>query len=371
MTPPRVFRNVLIVLPYGIGDTLFAFPLLKALKKQAGTLRLDALVGSRTEQIVGLSPYVDDIFVIDKDKWKTMPKWKVLGEKLGLLRRFKLAGYDLMVDFSMQPEYAFWAKFWTRTPLRAGFNYKKRNPFLNAPLDIPKEGFVERPVVDYVCEMAGKLGIDLKDRKPELRIPSATQDRSLELLKGLGWDGGTYTIVAAGGGATWGKDAHFKQWPASHFPEFLRLMEKERDPGTIVLLGSAEEKKSEEHFVGLSRHVLNLCGRTNLLQAAAILSKAGLFIGNDGGLAHLAAALDVPVISFFGPADPRVYAPLSHASPVVTISKDMDCRPCYRGFRYKDCPHNSCLTGLTPSEAWQELKKSGFLKQLDGFNLQI
>lgn len=363
--PKRSPKNAIIVQPYGIGDLLFSFPLLQALKTVAGVSRLDILVGSRTSQIARLSPHVDGIFVIDKDRWKKMRKWDVLRQKLSLLGNFKKVGYDIFIDFSMQPEYAFWAKFFARVPVRAGFEYKKHNPFLNFSLQLPKEGFAGKSVACFVAELALKLGLDIRDKRTELHVPEEKETSALALLKDSGWKGGQYTVVAPGGGATWGKEAGFKQWPAAFFCEFLRLMEERRETGEIVLLGTSEERKLGEFFGGLSHQALDLCGSTDLTAAAAIIKHARLFIGNDGGLAHLAAALNTPVVAFFGPVDSMVYGPVPSGGPVLNIFKELDCRPCYRGFRYRqDCREKSCLTSLTPREAMEKLENSGFFKKI-------
>ena len=64
--------------------------------------------------------------------------------------------------------------------------------------------------------------------------------------------------------------------------------------------------------------VLDLCGRTSILQAAAVLQHATAFVGNDSGLGHIAAALGVPTITIFGPGDPERYRPWSENSQCVT-----------------------------------------------------
>lgn len=358
-------KRILIVQPYGIGDTLFIFPLIQALKKQQGVEHIDVIAGSRTRQLIRLSPYIHDIFVIDKDRWKTLPKWTVLSEKMSLLKHFLAIKYDVFIDFSMQPEYSFWSKFLARTPVRAGFDYRKRNPFLNIRLSLPDDGFKDKPVSEYVRDLAQKMGIEIRDKSGELRIPLSEEQSAFDMLREAGWKGGNYIVLSAGGGATWGKDAHIKQWPGAHFCEFLKRLEKSFPLGDIVLLGTSQEKTLAREFKNLANPVLNLCGKTSLTQAAAILKNARLFVGNDGGLVHIAATQNIPIIAFYGPADKKVYGPVPQDAPVALLSRGLDCQPCYRRFRYKqDCPDKNCLTLFSADEAWQELEKSGFLKKL-------
>jgi ADP-heptose:LPS heptosyltransferase len=78
----------------------------------------------------------------------------------------------------------------------------------------------------------------------------------------------------------------------------------------VVLFGGAEDAEHGARIAaGLSLPCLDLCGRTGLLQAAALLQRMRLFVGNDSGLGHLAAAVDIPTVTVFGPGDPQRYHP--------------------------------------------------------------
>ncbi len=356
-------ERILVVQPYGIGDTLFIFPLLKALKVQRNAERLDVIIGSRTRRLMQLCPYVDDIHVIDKDSWKRMPKIDVLREKLRLLFYCGRKHYDMAFDFSMQPEYSFWAKFFLHIPVIAGFNYKNRNIFLNKPLNLPEQGYSGKSVIEYTCDLAELIGLDIVDKKPELRIASDVAASAEKLLHDGGWDGGRYIVVSAGGGATWGMDAYYKQWPPEYFVQFLKLLEVFFDSGAIVLLGTEDERRFEKLFFGLPTHIIPLCGKTDIAQAASIIQRAALFIGNDGGLAHIASCQDVPMTVFYGPADPKVYGPYPLRENAVVLSRRLPCQPCYQYFRYnKSCQDIACLKGFLPEDALAQLNERRFFE---------
>ena len=102
-----------------------------------------------------------------------------------------------------------------------------------------------------------------------------------------------------------------------------------------------------------------LAGETRLAQTARVLKKSALFVGNDGGLVHLARALHVPLMAFYGPVPPEVYGPYPVASDAIALFKQgLECRPCYYKFRYnKQCPTIACLKDLTPEEAMEMIKR--------------
>jgi len=74
-------------------------------------------------------------------------------------------------------------------------------------------------------------------------------------------------------------------------------------------LGSAAEYEAGEKVATRNKGILNLCGKTDIGSAAALLSRCRLFIGNDSGLAHLAAAVDVPLVVLSGADSPAETSP--------------------------------------------------------------
>lgn len=356
--------NILVIQPYGIGDALFMLPLLKALKQQKNAERIDLILGSRTSQIVKNSGYCDEIFVIDKDRWRAQGKMKTLLEKLRLFLKLRNKKYTVFIDLSMQPEYAFWAKFLLRIPLRTGFNYKKKNRFLNQPLNLPSEGFVDKHVIEYFCDLGRILGIEILDKKPELRISEDLLQKTKNRLASMGVRPGQYIVISPGGGVTWGNDAYFKQWPIDYFRQLADLINTRLNIKWVVVLGSKKENQLGEYLKNnMCVGVANLCGETDLMEAAAMIKMSSLFLGNDGGLVHLAVTQGTPIIALYGPADQNVYGAYPDKENIAKLSKNLPCQPCYKSFRYKkDCKSLSCLKDLTPQEVFSTLEKSNFLK---------
>ncbi len=116
--------------------------------------------------------------------------------------------------------------------------------------------------------------------------------------------------------------APFKEWPAARFAEAAAALTRDGAPlagAAIVLFGGP----GDEAITGAVAHalpgreVIDLAGRLDLVEAAACLERAALFIGNDSGLMHLAAAAGAPTLGLFGPTDERIYGPWGdHAASV-------------------------------------------------------
>ena len=94
----------------------------------------------------------------------------------------------------------------------------------------------------------------------------------------------------------------------------------------------------------------NLSGRTNLLALMAVLGKAACVITVDSGVAHLAAAFEVPALTFFGPDPPVVFGPVNPRGEI--LFKDLHCSPCVNLLEGKksDCQDNVCIRTWSPEE---------------------
>lgn len=360
-------RRVLIVQPYGIGDLLFLTPVLRALRLIPTVEAVDLLLGSRTDSVVRNNPHIDKIFSIDKDKVHRQGKIQNLREVWSLGKELSARRYDLLLDYSLRGEYAFFAKFFLGIKCRAGLAYKDRAFFHNirGPLS---QGFTGRHVVDTVCDLAERAGVRVEDRFLEFYTQPRDREAAAAILKEkFGTSEPSFAVVSPGGGESWGKDAHFKRWPVPFFAAFMNQLHEKIPYENILILGSAKEKELAEELVrGVSRPAVNLCGEISLETSAAMIEKSILFVGNDGGLVHLASALDRPIAAFYGPVAPEVYGPYPRKPYTAAIYKEnLECRPCYQKFRYKSsCETRECLQDLRPEEAVRFLEHQSFFKQI-------
>lgn len=355
-----------MVQPYGIGDSLFVTPVLRALRTLPTVQKVDLLLGSRTEAVFQNNPHVDEIFLIDKGAWHKDGHARMFREGYALWKKLK-GRYDLLVDFSLQREYGFYSQFFLRIARRIGFDFKGRGAFLTQALPLP-EGFENKHVIDFYCDLVGLLGLEIEDRFAEFYISDENRDEAAQILNSHSLNPEIhFLVVAAGGGESWGKDAHFKRWPVSYFTEMLSYLKERLDFQNVLVIGSKDERPfGEEIKKNTSLPVTNLAGELSLGGVAAILEKSSLFLANDGGLVHLAHALRTPLIAFYGPVDSKVYGPYPATSEAVAIQKEnLPCRPCYVRFRYNsNCPDIACLSDLKPKAALEFLERKNFLKNI-------
>lgn len=102
-------------------------------------------------------------------------------------------------------------------------------------------------------------------------------------------------------------------WPGKIWPQqnYLKLIERlQHKFGAVVLLGDEKDRKISQIIAEKSAlPCVDLCGKTTLLQAAAVLQETSLFIGNDSGLSHMASGVNTATITLFGVGQPERYRP--------------------------------------------------------------
>ena len=231
--------------------------------------------------------------------------------------------------------------------------------FHNIRYPLP-EAFWKRHVADFYCDLAEAAGIPVKDRFLEYYFPASVSAIEAYVAEKLKLLPDRFLTVAPGGGDSWGKEASFKRWPVKYFAELIQKLQKERSLHGVAILGSRSERAlCEELQAMIKPPSVVLAGETNLAQTAMVLKKTALFVGNDGGLVHLAHALQVPLVAFYGPVPPEVYGPYPPSPKAIAVFKQgLDCRPCYYKFRYhKECQTIACLKDLCPEEAMAMIKR--------------
>ena len=117
-----------------------------------------------------------------------------------------------------------------------------------------------------------------------------------------------------------------KMWPAERFASLFRLLAGSLVAGAVPVIvggpGEAEAATAAPLVAALPGAVV-LVGTLSLPEVAAVLERAALFIGNDSGLMHLAAAAGAPTIGLFGPTDAATYAPAGTRAAAV-VGRSMD-----------------------------------------------
>ena len=155
-----------------------------------------------------------------------------------------------------------------------------------------------------------------------------------------------------------GSGSRKKCWPAEHFACVIRTL-LAAGHRVLMLQGEADELVAAEVQRGLGNEPIPVLRDLPLRTLAAVLGRCDLYLGNDSGVSHLAAAAGAQCAVIFGPTDPVVWAP-SASSPakVNVIAADLPCRPC--GKTDPACTALRCLTELSPAAVLEAMAGISF-----------
>ncbi len=236
-------------------------------------------------------------------------------------------------------------------PQRIGYLGEQRWLLLTEPRKLDKQRLPKTVQRFVALAMPATHPGPKLDDLPWPQIQS-TQTTQTEALQSLGLSAPKEPTLGLCSGAEYGPS---KQWPAHHYATVAR--EFSRRGWSIWLFGSSRDTAFAQQIADQSVvPVLNLCGKTSLLQAVDLLALCQAVVSNDSGLMHIAAALHRPLVALYGSSSPDATPPLSKAC--VILRQTLDCSPCFK----RHCPlqHHDCMQKLAPQEV------IGALEQLSG-----
>ena len=217
-----------------------------------------------------------------------------------------------------------------RVPRRIGTARRARGLLLTDSVIEPTETLHQIDEYLWIARRAARaLGLD------ESRVPEAGAAPRLT-LGDLGAPPASPRLVLCPGAAR----GPAKRWLPERYARIAReAMTARRE---VILLGAQREEETGAAIARDAPGVRDLVGRTTLLEAARTIAGAEGVLSNDSGLAHLAGALDRPLVVLFGPTDPARTAP--RATRRAAVKHDVECAPC----ELRRCPiDHRCMTGLT------------------------
>ena len=203
-------------------------------------------------------------------------------------------------------------------------------------------------VVDYQLSQLVSLGYKVPDTIPQLFPSESDRAQAIDLFsqRGIGKDTLTVAVHIGSGSRN-------KTWPASSFAQLSEKLIKGSAAHIMLLIGPADEEVAEEYFNLIDSRSVTTLANLPLGQLPAVLTQCDLYLGNDSGITHLAAAVGTPVVALFGPTDPRVWGP--RGNDVSIVYKALECSPCSRE-EMKGCTHRKCLQEISVDEVYGKIK---------------
>lgn len=318
-------RRVLVRCPNWLGDTVMSVPTLRALRAALPAAEIWA-IGPWVESILEAEPAVDRLIGAPRG-WPA--RWR-------LAQELARSGMDVALLLPNSFDAALFARL-ARVPRRIGYAGDSRSWLLTDPVR-HRPGW-RHQVGEYLALLA-PLGVAPSSAAPELVIAAGRRDEAQRLLATVGVSPGD-RAVGIQLGAAFGPS---KLWSADRLAGLATALGSDGvpvvflgDPGARRALGAVE--------AAMGRPVAHLVGRDHPALLPALLAALAVLVSPDSGPAHVGAAVGVPVVTLFGPTDPRLTAPRGPRSR--PLWRPPPCAPCFR----QACPIDlRCLTAITEEE---------------------
>jgi heptosyltransferase-2 len=331
-------ESILVFAPSWIGDAVMSLGAVRVLRRERPEARIVALTRPSLAELYEGVGEVDATLAYD-------PR----GSDRGLsglraaARRIRSEGFDACLLLPNAFRAAAIARL-AGIPERWGYATESRGFLLTRKVPPAPRPFGRHQAYYYLELMSG-LGFHASTPDVSLKANDGERERARALLEREGWDGRA-SLIGVHPGAT---GSRAKIWSAARFGEVMQKLAASMGARVVVLGGASESAFAREVEAALKAPPLMLQGKTSLGELIGVLSELSLFLSNDSGPMHLAAALGVPTLAVFGPTDPRETGPLGTRAKFVR--EPVECSPCL----YRDCPiDHRCMERVGVSRVYEE-----------------
>jgi lipopolysaccharide heptosyltransferase II len=334
-------ERILAIRLDSLGDVLMTGPALRALASRGA--RVTLLTSPAGAEAARLLPAIEDVIVYDAPWMKaTAPRGGPAPERamISRLRRGEFDGAVIFTVYSQSPLPAALLCHLANIPLRAA--HCRENPYqlLTDWIREPEPLEVERHEVQRQLALVAELGLADGDTDLRLSLSPAAHQQAEQLLAGIDLDRQRPWLILHPGAS-----AASRRYPVDRFAAAARALVDEHGWQVVVIGGPDDAHLAERLMTSLAGRGVSVAGRLGVAALAALVSRATLFVGNNSGPAHLAAAVGTPAVVLYALTNPQ-HTPWGVPSRV--LSHDVPCRNCYSSV----CPvgHHLCLLGVDPAE---------------------
>ena len=333
---PFEVRAILAVHQGALGDFILALPVLEVLRETFSKAKLVILGYPRILELVKNRFYAEEVLSVDQRGMATF--FAREGPLDPALSQF-LGGVDLIIVFGKD----------RNGPLLTNLRRVCQGQVLHIHSFPPPGGRIH--LTDHLMSEMSRHGFAVSGRAPRLFLNESDRVWAEDFWRKEGLsseDRSRMAILHPGSGSK------KKIWPPERFAELVEHLQKPPGSRTLVVVGPAEGKEIRDTFERMKDPGPIVAAGLPLVRLASIMEGGRLFIGNDSGISHLAAALGLPTLAIFGPTDPEVWSP--RGEKVWVVRKEIPCSPC-SGERLFQCKHFECLRTIGVEDVLERLRK--------------
>lgn len=328
--------RILIIHTAFIGDIVLSTPLIKKIKDTYPDSDITYVTTPSGEAILKNNPHLNNIIVYDK-----RGEHKGISGVWQLGKRLRYENFNMVITPHryLRSSILSWL---SRSPIRKGYDIASGSCLFTEKIKYDRTKHEVEKLLSFVDpENKKRYEIELyPGEKEKMKGDNLWKENLLEDKK----------VVVLAPGSKW----FTKQWPVEYFNKLAESLKKLSNVRLIVVGG-----KDEINLPIEKENIIDMRGKTSLLELADILSRADVVVTNDSSPIHIASAFKKPkIFALFGPTIEKFgFFPWSLNSKVFQVD-GLKCRPCgiHGG---KSCPekHFKCMRDILPEEVFNEIKE--------------
>lgn len=317
-------------------------PVLAALKRHFPAAKLTAMCQGSVLHLLTHDPHLDALI-----GFKRPTRWIHRQQRRDILAPLRKEQFDLgiLLTNSFSSAWYFWRGGVSR---RIGFAGNLRTFLLTDSVPTPEN--IERQHLVHTYQMLLEpLGIAPSHEAPRLYILDEELQSARELLQRCGWDPATQILVGMNPGAAYGTA---KCWLPERFKALTERLVRDSRFFVVYFGDSITAPVVQSICADIpGDRLLNLATKTSLRELMALIATCQLFLTNDSGPMHIAAALKTPLLALFGSTSDVKTGPYGEG-PCRVIHKYVSCSPCYQ----RVCPIDfRCMKAIEVDEVYNAL----------------
>jgi len=357
--PDPAHARYLVIKFWGMGSIILASSGIQELRKRYPDAHVTLLTLSRNFEIIRLLGIADQVESLEVDKGLLV----LAADMVRLIGRLWARRIGIVIDLEFFTRFSAIITWLIGAPVSGGFyDSAVWRGYLHT-LEVPfnRRWHTRRNFENLIAHCAQ---LSLPDGLPLAR--PRTGETARQAVDALLAPADARKLVVVNPNA--GELAYERRWPASHVTQLVAMLAK-LPHIRVALIGTAGEAAFvTEIHAAVARltdtPTLNLAGSLTLEMLCALLECAAYLITNDSGPLHLALALGVPTVSFFGPETPAMYGPPDDGRHLVFF-KNLACSPCINVHNGKivHCVRSSpeCLETILPEEVRSAMQQRGLI----------
>ncbi|RMF55957.1 glycosyltransferase family 9 protein [Candidatus Woesearchaeota archaeon] len=328
------FERILVIRLWTLGESVMCLPVIAALKKKFPKAKIDVLATKRSRDVFTLNPKINEVV------------------ELGLCLIPMFRKYDLVIDTEPYLRISALASFYLGKR-RVGFSHG-----LRARLYTDRVRFDDNVhTVETMLNLTRAVGADLKPESMGRIYVSREDKRKVDFfLKKNGVKKGDVVVGMCAASAESASET--RRWPAENFAKVADMLIDEMNV-KVVFVGGPKDKDLNERIIRMMKNkAMNSAGVLNLKQGVELMGRCKIFISNDTGPMHAAAAQGSRVIGLFGPNTPVRYHPYGKGNISFYKAKHPPCIHTHLEiFPDEDVCGGKCLRAITVQEVFEAAKK--------------